>query len=44
MVMVLSFTGLAVNFNTISFSGIESPTSSALGIQSVALGKETQAL
>ena len=37
-------TGLPVNFNTTSFSGIESPTSSALGIQSVALGKETQAL
>lgn len=37
-------TGLPVNFNTISFSGIESPTNSALGTQSVALGKETQAL
>ena len=37
-------TGLPVNFNTTSFSGIESPTNSALGTQSVALGKETQAL
>ena len=37
-------TGLPINFNITSYNGIESPTNSALGTQSVALGKETQAL